>query len=187
MIREIDPKDGGPKIAIEVDFLMPRDIILDKNKPAIIEDFAVIRADGADVALQFQKLISIEGPMPQGGTNRVEIAVASIPALLAMKGYAIGQRLKEKDAYDIYFCVRNFPEGTEALALECLPLLDLPTAVKGYELLASKFENPEAFGPTCVRKFVEETAILGERTPDQWQQDAFGQVNAWLRALGFAK
>jgi hypothetical protein len=35
-----------------------------------------------------------------------------------------------------------------------------------------------------VRRFVEDTKILGERTPDQWQQDAFGQVDAWLRALG---
>jgi len=26
--------------------------------------------------------------------------------------------------------------------------------------------------------------VLGELTPEQWQQDAFGQVDAWLRALG---
>lgn len=32
--------------------------------------------------------------------------------------------------------------------------------------------------------FVEQTDILGDRTADQWQQDAFGQVDAWLRALG---
>ena len=27
-------------------------------------------------------------------------------------------------------------------------------------------------------------SIMAERTPAQWQQDAFGQVDAWLRALG---
>ena len=26
--------------------------------------------------------------------------------------------------------------------------------------------------------------MLEERTADQWQQDAFGQVDAWLPALG---
>jgi hypothetical protein len=26
--------------------------------------------------------------------------------------------------------------------------------------------------------------VLGDRTADQWQQDAFGQVDAWLRAVG---
>jgi hypothetical protein len=30
----------------------------------------------------------------------------------------------------------------------------------------------------------QDTRILADRTPAQWQQDAFGQVDAWLRALG---
>ena len=53
--------------------------------------------------------------MPGGGRNRVRIAVASIPALLAMKGYAIANRLKRKDAYDSYYSIRNFPGGVDAL------------------------------------------------------------------------
>ena len=31
---------------------------------------------------------------------------------------------------------------------------------------------------------VEETDVLQERTAAQWQQDAFGQVDDWLRLLG---
>jgi hypothetical protein len=34
-----------------------------------------------------------------------------------------------------------------------------------------------------VRRFVEDSQILEDRTPEQWQQDAFGQVDALLRAL----
>ena len=49
--------------------------------------------------------------MPDGGKNRVEIAVCSIPALLAMKGRAVQGPHKRKDAYDIYYCVRNNPNG----------------------------------------------------------------------------
>ena len=40
------------------------------------------------------------------------------------------------------------------------------------------------FGPTSVRQFVDRTDMLEERTADQWQQDAFGQVDTWLSALG---
>ncbi len=47
-----------------------------------------------------------------------------------------------------------------------------------------KFDSVEGFGPTCVRRFVEDTDVLRDRTPEQWQQDAFGQVDAWLRSLG---
>jgi len=48
--------------------------------------------------------------------------------------------------------------------------------------LSEKFDTAGGYGPTCVRNFVTDTQILGEHTPDQWQQDAFGQVDGWLRA-----
>jgi hypothetical protein len=104
LVRQVDPKDGGPPIDVIVDFLMPRDVKLTKNKPALIDNFAVQRADGADLALRFYQMVAIDGSMPAGGRNRVEIAIASIPALLAMKGYAIQNRHKQKDGYDIYYC-----------------------------------------------------------------------------------
>ncbi|MAF04548.1 MULTISPECIES: hypothetical protein [Herbaspirillum] len=47
-----------------------------------------------------------------------------------------------------------------------------------------KFDSVDGFGPTCVRHFVEQSQVLGERTPEQWQQDAYGQIDLWLRALG---
>ena len=40
----------------------------------------------------------------------------TIPALLAMKGHAIEGRYKQKDAYDIYYCIRNYTGGPEVLA-----------------------------------------------------------------------
>jgi hypothetical protein len=184
LARQVPAVDGGEAIEVIVDFLMPRDAEIVKNVPPLINQFAVQRASGADLALHFYKMVAIEGSMPDGGKNRVEIAVASIPALLAMKGFAIQGRHKQKDAYDIYYCVRNYPGGTAALAADCQPLLAHANAEQGYRHIAEKFNEPDGYGPTCVRRFVEDTRILGERTPDQWQLDAFGQVDAWLRALG---
>jgi hypothetical protein len=101
-----------------------------------------------------------------------------------MKGFAVQGRYKQKDAYDIYYCVRNWPHGIEALADACRPLLADASGEQGYRHIADKFNSVDGYGPTCVRRFVEDTQILGDRTPEQWQQDAFGQVDAWLRALG---
>ena len=184
LVRQVPTHEGGAPINVIVDFLMPRDARIAKNLPPLIEDFAVQRADGADLALRFNQLVAITGPMPDGGTNRVEIAVCSIPALLAMKGHAIEGRYKQKDAYDIYYCIRNYPDGPGALADACRPLLTHASATAGYSFIAGKFGAVDAFGPTSVRRFVQDTKVLGERTPEQWQQDAFGQVDAWLRALG---
>jgi hypothetical protein len=183
LVRQVKHDDGDP-IDVVIDFLRPFDAVIVKNVPPLISHFAVQRASGADLALRFYNLVAIEGPMPDGGTNRVEIAVASIPALLAMKGYAIQNRLKRKDAYDIYYCVRNYPGGIEALAEDCKPVLAHQEGIAGYRFIAAKFETADSFGPTSVRHFVEATQVLGERSADQWQQDAFGQVDAWLRSLG---
>ena len=184
LVRTVPARDGGPDIDVVVDFLMPRDTELVANTVPLISNFAVQRADGADLALRFYQMVAIDGDMPDGGRNRVRIAVASIPALLAMKGYAISNRLKRKDAYDIYYCVRNFPGGVDALVAATVPFLDVETARNGYCLISEKFRDMDDFGPTSVRQFVEGSDMLGERTGDQWQQDAFGQVNAWLAGLG---
>ena len=184
LVRSVPASDGGDDIDVVVDFLMPRDAMIARNAPPLVANFAVQRADGAELALRFKELVAIEGDMPDGGRNRVQIAVASIPALLAMKGYAIAQRLKPKDAYDIYYCVRNYPGGIEALAKETGPLVDVAVARTGFLHISAKFRHLDDLGPTSVRQFVNRSDMLGGRTADQWQQDSFGQVNAWLSALG---
>jgi len=182
--RIVPARDGGEDIDVRVDFLMPASADIKKNKPKFIENFRVQRADGADLATQFHQFAAVEAEMPDGGRNRVEIAVCSIPVLLAMKGYALQNRLKRKDAYDIYFCIRNYPDGIDGLAAACQEVLAKQSGREGYEFIREKFTAIDSFGPDSVRKFVEGTRILDGRTPDQWQQDAFGQVNAWLNALG---
>jgi hypothetical protein len=184
LVRQVPTADSGGPIDVVVDFLRPFDAEIVKNVPPLISEFAVQQASGAELALRFYKLVAITGSMPEGGTNRVEIAVASIPALLAMKGFAIRNRHKQKDAYDIYYCIRNYPGGIEALAEDCRPVLAHKEGEQGYRCIAEKFDDQDGYGPTSVRRFVHDTQILGERTADQWQLDAFGQVDAWLRALG---
>ena len=184
LVRTVPARDGGSDIDVVVDFLMPRHAEIASNTPSLIDNFAVQRADGADLALMSNEIIDIDGVMPDGTRNCVSITVASIPALLAMKGYAITKRDKRKDAYDIYFCIRNFPDGIDALVAATRPLLDIKTARNGYLGILRKFRSFNDFGPTRVRQFVEGSDALGDRAADQWQQDAFGQVDAWLRELG---
>ena len=184
LVRTVPARDSGSAIDVIVEFLMPHDAGIVKNTPAYIDNFRVIPADGADLALKYNELIEIDGEMPDGRRNSVFITVASIPALLAMKGYAISGRDKLKDAYDIYYSIRNYPNGIESLIAATAPLLEIESARQGYNLISKKFRDVDDFGPTSVRKFIEGSDSLGRRTPVQWQQDAFGQVNAWILGLG---
>lgn len=182
--RKVKSTTGKGDIEIIVDFLMPRDVEILKNKPPLIDKFAVQRADGVGLALQTKVQFELAGKMPDGIENNVQIAVASIPAFLAMKGYAIKGRDKPKDAYDIYYSIRNFPGGVDAIATATRPFLNFDSALEGYRRIGEKFAKLDFYGPANVRKFVEESGELGDFTPEQWQQDAFGQVDAWLRKIG---
>lgn len=181
--RVIQPADGGPAIEVIIDFLMPRNAVIPKNDPVLVENFAVQRADGADLALRFAESIVVEGVMPNGAENKVRLAVCSIPALLAMKGHALNGRHKRKDSYDIHYCIAGFNGDIEALAEQCLPILEFESGAVGFNYINDKFEKLNSLGPVSVREFVAQSKIMTDRSPDQWQQDAFGQVDALMRAL----
>ena len=155
-----------------------------KNRPPIVDDFAVQRADGAAIALQCNVSIPLKGKMPDGRNNSVDMLFATIPASLVMKGYALVGRDKKKDAYDIYYSVRNYPGGPAQLAADCNPLLDNEIARIGFGYIAGKFCGREDFGPQTVRAFMTESAVLGEMTLEQVQDDSYRQVRAFLETLG---
>ncbi len=175
--------DEGDRVGVLVDLLMPRGAKGDRNEEKLVEGLRVQGADGGGIALIHNCSLRFEGRMPDGRNNSVELLVATIPALLVMKGYALVGRDKKKDAYDIYFSVRNYVDGSKALAVECAKLLDDKIARKGFEHIASKFRNIDDFGPNTVRLFLEESAALGEMTPEQIQADAFMQVSVLLKGI----
>ena len=187
LVRTVPMQDGGADIDVVVDFLRPHDAEITKNKPPLIDGFATQRAHGAELAHEFYEEIEIDAEMPGGGKNKASIAVASVPAFLAMKGYALAGRKKYKDAYDIYYCVRNYPGGIDCLVEATRPLLENKIAAEGYRLIAGKFRSTGDYGPTCVRYFVEGPPTPDGRTPAQWQTDAHGQVSTWLSGLGLMK
>ena len=76
---------------------------------------------GCDLAFKMASKVSIDGMLPDGGKDSVTIRVASVVPFLLMKGIALNERLKEKAAYDIYYCLRNYPGGLDALVEEFRP------------------------------------------------------------------
>lgn len=183
MRRWVNVDDGGP-IAVLVDLLMPREAKTKKNKPKFLDGFRAQQIPGGKIALDNNVRCNIDGRMPDGRNNSVELLVASLPALLVMKGYSIVGRDKKKDCYDIYFTIRNYDGGATELAEASRDLLEDAVAREAFGHICEKFAKRDAFGPETVRVFVQESDALGEMTPDQVQTDAFMQVSAFIKALG---
>lgn len=186
--RIIDLKDGTQPIPVIIDLLMPRDAVIRAHSPKLIEGLKVQRIDGGIYALKHYQEISIDGYMPDGRPNKVKVLVATPPALLVMKGYALAGRDKQKDAYDIWFCIKNYEGGIEALADACGPLLVEDEARQAYVNIADKFRDENDFGPVTVRRFLENSPDkCGDMTPEQIQTDAYMRVSKWCELLGLKK
>ncbi len=83
--------------------------------------------------------------------------VRSDAASYGMKGMALDDRLKEKDAWDIYYCLLAYPGGIDALVEEFRPHLAHGLVREGLAKIAKHFSSLKALGPKFVADF-EETA-----------------------------
>lgn len=81
--------------------------------------------------------------------------VAAIVPFIVMKGMALHDRIKEKDAWDIYYCIRHYPGGNEKLAGDFQHHLGNKLVLEGLNKIAEKFESVEHYGPTAVADFDE--------------------------------
>lgn len=145
-----------------------------------VQDIRPRKARGVDLAFELPIKVTIQGTLPGGGEDIVKVNVASVAPFIIMKGMALESRLKEKDAWDIYYCVRYFPGGEEALVQEFLPTLDHGLVQEGLRKIAEKFSFPKAVGPTHVADF-EELTDLSER--ELIQRDAYERIDQLLRRL----
>jgi hypothetical protein len=109
---------------VEVDFLSGEyGGTTRKHRTQKVQDMLVRKARGSDLVFTRATEISLSGSLPDGGVDQVRVRVASIAPFLVMKAMALSSRLMEKDAWDIYYCICNYPGGIEPLADEIRPLL----------------------------------------------------------------
>jgi hypothetical protein len=145
-----------------------------------VQDLRARKARGCDLVFSDPVPVTVEGELPGGGRDRVTVRVASIVPWLVMKGMALEERVKEKDAYDVYYCVRHFPGGPAALVAAFHPHLENRLVREGLGKIRSAFLSVEHTGPKWVADFLDvtdpgERAILQRRT--------YEVVTAWLDTL----
>ena len=183
-IFERKVKMGEKEIILEVDFLAGEyEGTGEKHRHQKIQeqDMRPRKARGADLAFDNPKEITMEGRLPDGGEDSVKVRVASIVPFLVMKGMALEDRLKEKDAWDICYCIKNYPGGIDALVEEFRPHVGHGLVKEGLEKIAKQFASEKHVGPKFVADF-EELSDTEER--EILERDAYEQVTFLLEKLG---
>jgi hypothetical protein len=171
----------GESVTVEVDLLAGEyKGTGKKHRTQRIQDVKVRKARGCDLAFDGPGEITVKGTLPGGAQDQALVRVTAIVPFLVMKGMALADRIKEKDAYDIYYCVKYFPGGIEKLKEEFRPLLKNKLVKEGLRKIEGKFKSPEQFGPKSVADFNE---ITDAEERARVQRDAFERVDAFLKAV----
>jgi hypothetical protein len=140
------------------------------------------KARGCDLAFQIPPAqISVKGKLPDGALDEVQVQIVSVVPFLAMKGIAMEDRRKAKDAYDIYFVLQHFPGGVDEVVKAFRPHLKLVLVQEGLKKMAVKFASIDHVGPRDVVDFDE---TLDEEERPIRQRDAFEKVGYLLQQLG---
>jgi hypothetical protein len=145
---------GDHEISVEVDLLAGEyQGTGSGHRTQKVLDVRARKARGADLAFEMARNVEISGTLPGGRKDSTDVRVAAIVPFLVMKGMALHDRLKEKDAWDIYFCLRYYPGGLDALVDEFRPHLNHGLVQEGLQKIAEKFASPEQIGPRFVADF----------------------------------
>ena len=145
-----------------------------------VQDVRARKARGCDLAFDTAITVTIEGELPDGGKDKASFRVAGIVPFIVMKGMAMHERMKEKDAYDIYYCVEHFHGGVAGLATEFRSFIKNKLVIEGLGKIRSKFASVEHIGPRWVADFLE---VTEKEDRDIVVRRAYEKINELLDLL----
>ncbi len=176
-----DVPSGDNTITIEVDLLAGEyEGTGSRHRTQRIQDANARKARGCDLVFPMSEEISISGVRPGGYKDTATIKIAGIVPFIVMKGMALVDREKEKDAYDIYFILKNYPSGLDKLIELFQPHCENRLVREGLQNIAERFATPGHIGPNFVADF-EEIIDIEERT--MLTRDVYERTNYFLRGL----
>jgi hypothetical protein len=137
------------------------------------------RTQGAELVRAGHVDREISGTLPDGRPNRVSVRVATPAALIVLKGLAMGERDKPKDAYDIDYLFRH--AGVDEIAGGIAEFTQVEPVRIALGVIDAKFASVDAIGPTSVALY--RRAHLGSAHADELQALAFARVRRLLDLL----
>lgn len=123
-------------------------INLDKN-------FAAVITPGLSLAFKDRLNLNIEGNTVNGAKAQRNIWVCGPGAYVVLKSLAFGMRGENKDAYDLYYVIRNYGKDVDDVAKPLRNLMADNNAKKAIEILKRNFTDIDGVGPVRVALFLE--------------------------------
>lgn len=164
---------------VSIDFLIPP--TRDDDRPGALrnleEDFAAVIAPGLHLAFRDNITITLSGETILGEKATRDVRVCGAGAYLVLKALAFANRGENKDAYDLYYVVRNYADGPLDVAKRVLALGEDSTRAEAVDIVRRDFVDVKSVGVMRATAF-----ILGEGVADDnLQAEIAGFLGAFLQ------
>ena len=161
---------------------VPVDFLIQPSRPDdeggrlrnIEPDFAAIITPGLHLAFQDREAATISGKTIAGEKATRSIWVCGPSAYVVLKALAFRDRGENKDAYDLYYVVRNYGSHPADVTSRLKHLLEDCQAKKALRILQEDFLNRDSLGPRRVAAFIKGTP------DDDIQADVVGFIKQLL-------
>lgn len=173
----------GKEHTISVDFLTsePEKLVGRKHRHRKVQpDLPARTMRGCPLAFRYNIEHKLSGVLPNDGETTVRFRMASLPAILGMKGLSIGGGYREKDAYDIMALVGFYKNGPKDVAEEVSKYLGDPLLAEGIEGIRTRFKDIKAEGPAWAGLF---RAPYDEKQRKKFIAEAYVLVKEFLEAF----
>lgn len=167
-------------LIVTVDFVIPPSLEKDKGGDLrhIEKDFAAVITPGLHLAFLDRQKVTLAGYTLLGEKASRDIWVCGPGAYVVLKALAFDRRGENKDAYDLYFVIRNYGRGVDDV-YKCLePLLSKPETRQALDNLQRDFSDSDQTGPSRVAQF------LYAGPNEELQADVVGFVHELLSKCG---
>ena len=139
-------------------------------------DFAAFIIPGLRLAFLDRQAVHLTGKTIFGERASRHVWVCGPGAFVALKALAFKARGYNKDAYDLYYMVRNYGRGIEDVATRLRCVLRESEAVEIAEILKNNFLDPDGPGAVRVARF------LAGRLDEEVQADVAGFMARLLQS-----
>ena len=183
-IHKIDPtcfvkEVAGAPEPVKVDLISGQYQAGQKSTAIRINELALSSLKGTDLAFEACDVLEITGRMPDGMQNVVRVRIVRPEAFILIKAFALDERTKDKDAYDIAFVLRRYEPNLPTLAEQLRPHVAKGLGREAYEILKAKFASIDSVGPDRAARAVPGTG----QDYEQLRRAAFEDAQQLFRLL----
>ena len=169
---------GAPE-PVKVDLISGEYSQGEKSVSVHVNELQINSVRGIDLAFEGCDEMEITGRMPDGSVNMVRARVVRPEVFVLIKAFALDERMKEKDAYDIAFVLHHYEPTLAMLAERMRPHVVTGLGREAYEILRAKFAAVDSVGPVWAAQAVPGTG----HDIEQLQRAAYEDAQELFRLL----